>query len=181
MKKLFCLLLSLTLLLTLCSCGATEEAIDDEEVIAEDGTITDEEIVALIDGDIQIGKYLSVEPPSYDWENSIDGKYDWFPVVKEGLETWDEWEAYIYSIYSGEKAEYALSHESFADIDGKLYCTGFAGAYVLTDDYVYEVLENADGTAKVKITNPDVWGESAREYTLVMTLTDDGWRVSGQE
>ncbi len=156
MKKLFCILLSLALLLTLCSCGATEEAIDDEEVIAEDGTITDEEIVALIDGDIQIDKYLSVEPPSYDWDNSIDDEYEWFPVVKEGLETWDEWEAYIRSIYCGEWAEYALDNESYKNIDGKLYCDGGARGYDLTDDYVYEVLENADGTAKVKITNPDV-------------------------
>ncbi len=171
MKKLFCMLLSLTMLLTLCSCGST----------ANDDTVTDEEIVALIDGDIQIGKYLSVEPPSYDWDNSIDGEYEWFPVVKEGLETWDEWEAYIRSIYCGECAEYALDNESYKNIDGKLYCDGGARGYDLTDDYVYEVLENADGTAKVKITNPDVWGESAREYTLVITLTDDGWRVSGRE
>ncbi|MCD8107530.1 MAG: IseA DL-endopeptidase inhibitor family protein [Oscillospiraceae bacterium] len=171
MKKLICVLLSLVTLLTFCSCGATEKV-----------EITDEEIVALIDGDIQVGKYLYVYCPSTDWDNAIEyeGKI-WYPVVQEGFETWDEWEAYIYSVYCGEWAEYALTNESYKNIDGKLYCDGGDRGYDLTDDYVYEILENADGTAKVKVTNPGIDGDFAQEYTLIMTLTDDGWRVSGQE
>ena len=172
MKKLFCILLSLTMLLTLCSCGATEES-----------TITDEEIVALIDGDIQIGKYLYTEPVDIDWNAQFEyeGKVV-YPSCEDGLETWDEWEAYIRSIYCGEWAKYALSDEIYVNVDGKLcsYSDGGMG-YDLTDDYVYEVLENSDGTAKVKVTNPGIDGDFAQEYTLIMTLTDDGWRVSGQE
>ncbi|MCD7823111.1 MAG: IseA DL-endopeptidase inhibitor family protein [Oscillospiraceae bacterium] len=171
MKKLFCVLLSLTMLLALCSCSSTE-----------DGQITDEEIVTLIDGDIQLGKYLYVYCPSTDWDNAIEYEGEiWYPVDQEGFETWDEWEAYIRSVYCGEWAEYALTNESYKNIDGKLYCDDGERGYDLTDDYVYEILENGNGTAKVKVTNPGIDGDFAQEYTLIMTLTDDGWRVSSQE
>ncbi len=168
LKRLLCLLCALITLVSFCSCGNS-------------GKISDKEITSLIDSYLELMRYLGVQPPECeDWDDAvtIDG-YVYFAVTDESLDTWDEWESYIYSIVCGDLADYAINHEGFANVDGYLFVRDGSMGYDLTDDYTYEILSNGGGEATVEVTNPDVSGEYEDIRTLTFTLTDDGWRISG--
>lgn len=166
LRSLLCLLCALITLVSFCSCG-------------NGGKISDGEITSLIDSYLQLMKYLEVQPPECeDWDDAvtIDG-YIYFAVTDESLDTWDEWESYIYSIVCGDLADYAINNEGFANIDGYLFVRDGSRGYDLTDDYTYEILTNDDGEATVRVTNPEIDGSGADVDIFTFSLTSKGWRI----
>ncbi len=195
----------LTFLLMLCSCGekspdtnkvsveteslAVDEnegspTIEDEPSPVADSTyISAEEITRLVDLNIQIDKYLNAEAPNYDFANPVQhNDREYYPVIDEKFDAWEEWEAYIHSAYTDNLAEERLAYDCIVNIDGKTYCNGGGRGYDLTDDYTYEIISDEAEKVIVKVKNPYVWNEEDTqpdfdERNYVLVKTNGGWKI----
>lgn len=205
MKKTVLYVLVISILLMLCSCGEkpsgaynppeeTEPlAVSEDEGLptAEDepspifgsAYISAEEITRLVDLDIQIDKYLNVEAPNYDFGNPVQhNDREYYPVIDEKFDAWEEWEAYIRSAYTDKLAEERLAYENIVNIDGKTYCDGGSRGYDLTDDYTYEIISDEAERVTVHVINPYVWNEEDAEpafdeWDYVFVKVDGEWKI----
>ncbi len=173
--------------------GATASTMPAEEspevTQAEPAPITDsayisaEEIKKLVDLNIQIGKYLSVESPAYDYDSPVQQNgSEYYPVVDESFDTWEEWEAYIRSAYTDKLAEVYLAYDSIINIDGKTHCKCGGRGYDLTDEYTVQILSDEPEKVTVHVKNPSVWNDEEpvpvfdeKDYLLVKL--DGGWKI----
>lgn len=209
MRKLLCTILALIMtvscLLILCSCGEkspdAKKAPDETEPlavyenecsptvegeaasIADSTCISAEEIARLIDLSIQIDKCLSVEAPNNDYENPVQhNDIEYYPVIDEKYDTWEEWETYIRSAYTDKLAEEHLAYDSIVNINGKTYCNGGGMGYDLTDDYTYEIISDEAERVTVHVKNPSVWNDEDTdsvfdEKDYVLVKVDGGWKI----
>ncbi|MCD7823110.1 MAG: M56 family metallopeptidase [Oscillospiraceae bacterium] len=144
--------------------------------------ITNAEIVSLLDNFFEWNGYLAFINPELDYSDSIvvDGE-NYYRVIDEDLDTWDEWVDLTASIFCGELATYC-THEYddfsyYLNIDGAVYACLAPGTYPYTDEYTYEILKNADGSALIRIDNPSLTGENPYHNVFTFSLTDQGWRI----
>ncbi len=151
--------------------------------ITDSAYISAEDIKKLVDLSIQIGKYLNVEAPAYDFESSVQyNGSEYYPVIDKKFDTWDEWEAYIRSSYADNLAEEFLAYDGMVSIDGKTYCKGGGRGYDLTDEYTVRILSDEPEKVTVHVKNPSVWNDEDpvpvfEEKDYVLVKLDGGWKI----
>jgi len=191
-KKLTAFLLLLLSAAVLASCldgeGTTPpetetNAPETSPVVLELTAAQEEEITALFNRMIEYEGYC-LEPTML----TADGKMEAFnKVVDERFDTWEEWMAFVESIYTGDKLEQVIEEIEregrFVNIDGYTYVAEFAGTSFLSKDYTFSVEERIADTVTVKLNRIEYIpynGGTVKERYNVYTLekTDAGWRIS---
>jgi hypothetical protein len=189
-KKLTAFLLLLLSAAVLASCldgeGTTPpetETITPETapVVLELTAAEEEEITALFNRMIEYEGYC-LEPTML----TADGKMEAFnKVVDERFDTWEEWMAFVESIYTGDKLEQVIEEIEreghFVNIDGYTHVVEFAGTSFLSKDFTMSVEEKIADTVTVKlnriehIPHLEIVNEIYNVYEL--HKTDAGWRI----
>ena len=167
-KRIVCTLLICVLAFTACTAAAEPP--------------TDEEIKALFDDMIRL-EYYQVDAYCYPDVFAPSGTPDVLKVIDEKYDTYDEWTAFVESIYTGEMLEQMLSElESIViDVDGYSYASCTALPYLWSDEYTYKIVESDENTAKITLTRtyaPVGLESTEEEFTYVLTKTGAGWRIS---
>lgn len=168
-KRIVCTLLICVLAFTACTAAAEPP--------------TDEEIKALFDDMIRL-EYYQVDAYCYPDVFAPSGTPDVLKVIDEKYDTYDEWTAFVESIYTEsalDMIQRRLSEFAF-DADGYTHVKAGAMGYYLSEDYTYEIVEYTEDTATVTITRTEL--KPSMEPTDVvktyeLTKTDAGWRISG--
>ncbi len=134
-----------------------------------------------MDLSIQIGKYLNIEAPAYDFDIPVQyNGSEYYPVIDKKFDTWDEWEAYIRSAYADKLAEEFLAYDGMVSIDGKTYCKGGGRGYDLTDEYTVRILSDEPEKVTVHVKTPlsgtarTQFPCSKRRIMCLLSLTADG-------
>ena len=188
MKKHFFIVIIITLML-MCSCTAGNG-------------ITDEEVEAMIPNFLRVYAYFDWATPETSsqygridvwagWsENSREigneiGEY--YRVVDEKVDTWEEFVSDIKSVYTDEAADAILEKQDrFINYFGQTWCGYFMYNPELSDEFSFEIIENGSETATVVCSiESDLIGLEGdypetpfiMQWTLSMKLTDNGWRI----
>ena len=145
--------------------------------------ITNAEIVSLIDDYfewVNLAKFSAIEADLSD--SYVAAGTTYYRVTNEDFDTWDEVVDYASGIFCGEMAAYEDGGEwaGFIGVDGAVYCCNTAspnGDYPYTNEYSYDILTNADGSALIRIDNPSLDGENSYHNVFTFSLTENGWRI----
>ncbi len=148
--------------------------------------ISDEEVTRLLDSYIQIRDTLEYEPASIGAVDiSIsDESGHYIKVTEESLDTWDEWETYLQTIFNKQSEAYThfIDHPGIINIDGYTYADTNAVASDLSTEYTYQEVYNTPERLVVTLTREYTSEGAEGTYhtsTLVIDKTDAGWRISG--
>lgn len=145
--------------------------------------ITDEEITTLIDNYLLYIRYTTYDslPTGSEFITLVDEfntsvETNYYKVVDEKYDTWDEWAAFLESIFSGTCLENALANQThIKNFDGYTYHDG--GAMGLNrSPHTYEVNETPQNEITVTIIEKDVFTDENYLTEFLCILTDDGWR-----
>jgi len=143
---------------------------------------TDEEIKALFDDMIRL-EYYQVDAYCYPDVFAPSGTPDVLKVIDEKYDTYDEWTAFVESIYTEsalDMIQRRLSEFAF-DADGYTHVKAGAMGYYLSEDYTYEIVEYTEDTAKITLTRtyaPVGLESTEEEFTYLLTKTGAGWRIA---
>ena len=147
--------------------------------------IDDEEILALLNAEAEIDRYIHYG--AMDCRDGTAGTPEYpekkfYKCSEEDKDEWSEWEAYIRTVYCGEAAESVLNSYSVVNINGFTYCDWGGGPleYDFTDEFTFTKQSAGESSAVYAVTNPSAsgHGEGAKIGTYTFEKTDDGWRIS---
>ena len=150
-------------------------------IVLELTAAEEEEITALFNRMIEFEGHC-LEPTML----TGNGKMEAFnKVVDERFDTWEEWMAFVESIYTGDELEQvieAIEREGhFINIDGYTYVAAYAGTSFLSKDFTMSVEARTADTVTIKVTRIEnvphlgIVKELSSTYTL--HKTDAGWRI----
>ncbi|MCD8107529.1 MAG: M56 family metallopeptidase [Oscillospiraceae bacterium] len=145
--------------------------------------ITNAEIVSLLDDYFDWVSFAKSSAPEVDQTDSyVVAGTTYYRVLDEDFDTWEEVTDYACSIFCGEMAAYDDSGEwsGYLNVDGVAYNRNTVspnGDYPYTNEYSYEILKNAGGSALIRVDNPSIDGENPYHNVFTFSLTDDGWRI----
>jgi len=162
----------------------------------DDGTvyITEEEIDELMQAYLLHEKYtcydsdsiMGVPPGSEGGAVEIPITDDYMKVYTPEYDTWDEWIAFIESIYWGEELMEVLDRMEndamYINRDGFTYVRPGGMGWYISKDYTAEVLSSSVNFAQVKITRQEVevGTDNTTDYTRIFFLqkNDGKWRIA---
>ena len=132
-------------------------------------------------------QYTVYSSSSIDYDQEVITQYNshyYNRVTDERFDTWEEWTAFVGSIFCGDYLNTIMENEEkFINLDGKTYVVVGDMGWLLSRTYTYEVLESDWESAKVSITRRQINpGAEDSEFTAVYQLirTDGGWRIEGR-
>lgn len=168
-----------------------------EETEPEPVYITEEEISALMESYLNYEMYTQYDtdaiigaPPAETDENGlvaeIEMTSEYSKVYNEKYDTWDEWIAFIESIYCGdrltEELEYMENNSRFVNIDGYTHVRAGGMGWYISGDYTYEILRSNENCALLEIMRTEIEpGELERQerhWFYYLNNTENGWRIS---
>ena len=190
-KTTLTLLLCAALVLSACNTtphddSVTESTVNINDTMNNPDAITDSEISELIEA------YLAFEflterasdSMSVDYDQSYtDGLYYYHKVTDERYDTWEEWAAYVGSIFTGDYLTRILNtKEVFINVDGYTYWQSGAMGWYIEDDYTYETSDISTDKMTLRIIRTESVPEE--EENIITTnfelcMTDGGWRICG--
>lgn len=139
------------------------------------------EITGLLDGFILTQDFLFTEPPSSGNETAEYNGMTYYKIIDERYDTWDEWSALFYSIYTDEFANGLLNNfNTVVNINGETYSNGGSRGKDTDSDYNYTVVFANDTNMIVEMTrgyHPVGDENSFLVDKLSMVRTDAGWRI----
>lgn len=141
--------------------------------------ISDEEINTLLQGRRQIDSILMYDSLVFDTESKVSfNGFDYYRVIDEKYDEWNEWTAYVKSIYSDEIAEIILKDNKMINIDGKTYTDGGGKGNPLSDEYTYEIVSETNDTVTILLKNTDNFTSETIETEIILVKTSNGWRIT---
>lgn len=165
---------------TVATSAESSETTSDLPVEYEDieKQISDEEINTLLQGRVQINNFLMYDMLQYDMESktSING-YDYYRVSDEKYDEWNEWTAYVKSIYVDDAAEMIFNDFKIIEINGKTYTNDGAMGKSISDEYTYEIASEANDTVTILLKNTDNFTSDTIETEIILVKTSNGWRI----
>lgn len=165
---------------TVATSAESSETTSDLPVEYEDieKQISDEEINTLLQGRVQINNFLMYDMLQYDMESktSING-YDYYRVSDEKYDEWNEWTAYVKSIYVDDAAEMIFNDFKIIEINGKTYTNDGAMGKSISDEYTYEIASEANDTVTILLKNTDNFTSETIETEIILVKTSNGWRI----
>ncbi len=188
MKKYFFIAIIMALML-MCSCTAGN-------------SITEKEVEAMIPNFLRVYAYFDWKTPEVSsqygridvwagWpENSREigaeiGEY--YRVIDEKVDTWDEFVGDIKSVYTDEAADAILEKQNrFINYFGQTWCGDFSYNPELSDEFSFEItahgFERATVVCRIESDLIGLEGDHPEtpfimQLTLSMKLTDNGWRI----
>lgn len=139
------------------------------------------DITYLLDGFILTQDFLFTEPPSSGNETTEYNGREYYKITDEKYDTWDEWSALFYSIYTDEFADNLLNNfDTVVNINGETYSDGGSRGDDTDNDYDYTVVFANDNEMMVDMTrgyHPAGDEDSFLVDRLVIVRTDSGWRI----
>ena len=141
----------------------------------------DREITGLLDGFILTQNFIFTEPPSSGNETAEYNGREYYKITDKRYDTWDEWSALFYSIYTDEFADNLLNNfDTVVNINGETYSNGGSRGNDTDSDYDYTVVFANDNEMMVDMTrgyHPVGDENSFLVDRLSMVRTDAGWRI----
>lgn len=146
--------------------------------------ITDEEITTLIDNYLLYIRYTTYDSLTTgsdfitlvdEFNTKVETKY--YKVIDEKYDTWEEWVAFLESIFYGTCLENALANQThIKNFDGYTYHDSGAMGWNRSPQYTYDVNETLQNEIAVTIIETDVFTDENYHTVFLCILTDDGWR-----
>ena len=166
MKKKMLLISAFIISMLFCSCKNVQNQISDEE------------INILIQGRRQINAFIMYDTLQFDTESkvSVNG-FDYYRVIDEKYDEWNEWTSYVKSIYADEAAEMIINDFKIIEINGETYTNdGFRGNDI-SDEYTYEIISEMNDTVTILLKNTDNFTSQTIETEIILEKTSNGWRI----
>ncbi len=165
--------------------GCTEQE-DDQKINNETTHILEEEIAQLMERYLLHERYTVYSSLSVDSSFSAkDEDRTYYRVANEEYDTWEEWIAFIESIFTGDALTNAEPNPySYIEVDGYTYCRPGDMGWYISGEYKYEIIEQNDKSAIVLISRyenePSEVGikENELQWNYSLVMTDAGWRIS---
>ena len=191
MRKCFFSLIWMGLLLFLfVSCSGDTEKLplkpetntpETAPVVLELTAAEEEEITALINRKIEYGRICA----STDRILGSGTIEEYNRVADERFDTWEEWIAFVESIYCVDRMERiikAMEDEAkFINIDGYTYVQDTALSDFLSDDFTLDVEARTADRVTIKVTRienvPHLGIINELSSTYILHKTDAGWRI----
>ncbi|MGN1408593.1 MAG: hypothetical protein ACI4XJ_00290 [Eubacteriales bacterium] len=165
---------------------ATAENINitQPEVTEEKTAISTEEITVLIDNYLLYVCYTQYGAPRVGEESiTVADESDpaiqreFFKVTDDRFDTWEDWTAFLESIFSGDCLEDALANQvHIKNIDGCTYHDDGAMGWNRSPGYTYEINETPNDETTVRIIQKDVFTDEEHITEFICVHTEDGWR-----
>lgn len=195
-NKLLIFMTAAAALLVLASCQSTDNgdlpetipiSAETESVAPETAPVVleltaaeEEEITALFNRMIEYQGHC-LEPLML----TADGKVEAYnKVVDERFDTWEEWMAFVASIYTGEKLEQVIDRMEreghFVNMDGYTYVSAYSGTDFLSKDFTFSVEERSADMLTIKLMRVyfDHFTEPEEKFSVYkLQKTDSGWRI----
>lgn len=152
---------------------------------------TDGELADLINGYLDFEAISTHEnlPADFDNPPSDDpaSEEHWiYPVTKEGMTTWEDWQNYLGGIFTESGVKLALEKTSsrYIKYNGNLYYTDGGMGWTLSDEYsIAKTVQKGANAFTVELWreyDPDFCESGEREFcitTLSFENTSNGWRI----
>ncbi len=141
---------------------------------------------AFIFENTYLGCFRYSEPGvPFDMSNGIE-KDGWmyYKITDPDFDTWDEWEALVREVYTGEAAEELLNAGYYIDVDGALYGSDSGvGFYYDRTNYCWHITDVADDWIELV---KSYGGGGENEYVINRDIygivhTENGWRIESIE
>lgn len=141
----------------------------------------EKDITGLLDGFILTQDFLFTEPPSSGNETAEYNGREYYKIIDEKYDTWDEWSALFHSIYTDEFADNLLNNfDTVVNINGETYSNGGSRGDDTDNNYNYTVVFANDNEMMIDMTrgyHPQGDENSFMVDRLVIVRTDSGWRI----
>lgn len=151
----------------------------------EEPEISDEEILALLNSEAEIDRYINYGAMECRGGTAGTPEYPekkFYKCSEDDKDEWSEWEAYIRTVYCGEAAESVLNSHSVVNIDGFTYNDWDGGPieYEFTDEFSLTKQSADDNSAVYVVSNPytNGYGNAAKISTYTFEKIEEGWRIS---
>ncbi|MBO5298541.1 MAG: hypothetical protein J6B51_00495, partial [Clostridia bacterium] len=148
--------------------------------------IYDSDIAELFEKLHLYQKYAEYSSASMKVDSSVtdeSGMYN--KVIDEKYDTWDEWTAFVSSVFCGNYLTNTKNNDLYINVDGFTYCMQGGMGWYLSEDYTYNIVENNNSEVVIDITykenSPTVGDEETYQtFRYVLQLTENGWRIADQ-
>lgn len=153
---------------------------------------SDDELGQMIYKYLEYESYAGYDNPAVDFERPYsddpeDAGYWSYPVIEEGLTTWQDWLNYLGGIFSEKGVEAALkqTEDRYVNYDGNLYYRDGGMGWTLSGTFsIARVEQTADKAFTVEFWreyDPTFTDGDAREFLITeldFEYTRDGWRIA---
>ena len=145
-------------------------------------TAPEDEVIELLKKAAFIDRALNCGGLSCGGEAEMIDGYEYYPVTDTDFDEWQEWEAYVESVYSWDyKINEILSDARIIKVGDKTYTDGGGRGYDLSDNFEWHqvISYEPDSTMVFGIAfNPYVGGGDGGVTTgYDVRLTSAGWRI----
>lgn len=153
---------------------------------------SDGELGQMIYKYLEYESYAGYDNPAVDFERPYsddpeDAGYWSYPVIEEGLTTWQDWLDYLGGIFTEKGVEAALkqTEDRYVNYDGNLYYRDGSMGWTLSGTFsIARVEQTADKAFTVEFWreyDPSFTDGDAREFLITVLdfeYTRDGWRIA---
>lgn len=151
---------------------STESGVTSQNPISED------DINTLLQGRSQIITVIEYDTLPFDTENKTTvNDIDYYRVTDEKYDDWNEWTAYVKSIYCDEIAETILNDNKIINIDGKTYTNDGGKGNSISNEYTYSIISETNDTITIFLENIDNFTSETIETEIIFENTVNGWRI----
>ncbi len=148
--------------------------------------IDEAEIEYLLESYIKINDCLMHEPSAIgEVDISVTDESGLYcKVIDESIDTWDEWQGYLRSIFAegSDPLQYYSTGDMMKNIDGFTYANIGASGNDLSKEYTYEITSNTPQSIILSL-NREYTTEGAEgtyySRNIAIVKTDNGWRITG--
>jgi len=148
--------------------------------------IYDSDIAELFEKLHLYQKYAEYSSASMKVDSSVtdeSGLYN--KVIDEKYDTWDEWTAFVSSVFCGNYLTNTKNNDLYINVDGYTYCMQGGMGWYLSEEYTYNIVENNNSEVVIDITykenSPTVGEEETYQtFRYLLNLTENGWRIADQ-
>ena len=166
MKNIMLFMFVLVISILCCSCNSAQNYISDEE------------INSLIQDKQQIDSFIMYDTLQYDEESKVSvNDLDYYRVIDEKYNEWNEWTAYVKSIYSDEAAEMIINDPKIIEINGETYTNDGCKGSDISDEYTYKIISELSDTVTILLKNTDNFTSETIETEMIFVNTSNGWRI----
>ncbi len=102
---------------------------------------------------------------------------DYYRVIDEKYNEWNEWTAYVKSIYSDEAAEMIINDPKIIEINGETYTNDGCKGSDISDEYTYKIISELSDTVTILLKNTDNFTSETIETEMIFVNTSNGWRI----
>lgn len=102
---------------------------------------------------------------------------DYYRVIDEKYDEWNEWTNYVKSIYDDEVSEMIFNDPKIIEINGETYTNDGSKGNSISDEYTYEIVSETNDTVTILLKNTDNFTSETIETEIILIKTSNGWRI----